>query len=186
MSEQNLVDCADDYGSLGCAGGWPEAAMRYVIDNKGIDTENAYGYTGVDGVCNYSNSTSNIGAVISKTVNISKGNMSELYYAIGNVGPISVAIDAEYDLQYYSSGIYKSDVCSPNFLNHAVLAVGYSETPVFENQIIGKKIISRISSKYIIIKNSWGTDWGMDGYVYFSADQDNMCGIAEAASYPLV
>ena len=37
-----------------------------------------------------------------------------------------------------------------------------------------------------MIKNSWGTDWGMDGYIYFSAEIDNMCGIASYASYPLV
>ena len=112
--------------------------------------------------------------------------MTELYHAIGNVGPISVAIDAEYDLQFYKSGIYKSDVCGPQFLNHAVLAVGYSETPCLDNYYDNNVIISKTSSKYIIIKNSWGTDWGMDGYVYFSADKDNMCGIAEAASYPVV
>ena len=44
LSEQNLVDCAYSYGCYGCDGGWPEAAMRYVKDNKGIDTEDAYPY----------------------------------------------------------------------------------------------------------------------------------------------
>ena len=180
LSEQNLVDCAGEFGCYGCDGGWPEAAMRYVIHNKGIDTEDSYIYTAMDGVCNYSNS--NKGAIISKTVNISRGNMSDLYSAIGNIGPVSVAIDAEYDLQYYKSGIYKSDMCSSNTLNHAVLAVGYSETPNLENKCKS----SKTNSKYIIIKNSWGADWGMDGYVYFSTDEDNMCGIAEAASYPIV
>ena len=184
LSEQNLVDCSYSNGCDGCNGGWPEAAMRYVINNTGIDTEDAYPYTESDGDCHYNKSTR--GATISKTVNITQGNMTDLYLALGNIGPISVAIDAEDDLQFYKSGIYKSEICNSHFLNHAVLAVGYGEVPSTQNYLYGNTIISKVTSKYIIIKNSWGTDWGMDGYVYFSTDIDNMCGIAQAASYPLV
>jgi cathepsin L len=42
------------------------------------------------------------------------------------------------------------------------------------------------NTSYIMIKNSWGSDWGMDCYIYFSTMIDNMCGIATAASYPIV
>ena len=184
LSEQNLVDCSYSYGCYGCNGGWPEAAMRYVINNTGIDTEDSYPYTASDSECDYNKTTS--GATISKTVNITQGNMTDLYLALGNIGPISVAIDADDDLQFYKSGIYKSEICSSEFLNHAVLAVGYGEVPSSQNYMYGNYIISKVTSKYIIVKNSWGLDWGMDGYVYFSADIDNMCGIAQAASYPLV
>jgi cathepsin L len=170
LSEQNLVDCAYNYGCEGCDGGWPEAAMRYVIDNKGVDTEPSYPYEAVDETCEYNKNNS--GALISKTVNISSGNMTALYDAIANIGPISVAIDAAGDFQSYKSGIFESTDCSNTMLDHAVLAIGYGVSPK------GKK--------YIIIKNSWGTDWGMDGYVYWSADINNMCGIATDASYPLV
>ena len=170
LSEQNLVDCAWKFGCDGCEGGWPEAAMRYVISNHGIDTETGYPYLAIDENCNFT--TNNTGATLSKTVNISHNNMTDLYDAIANIGPVSVAIDAEDDLQFYSSGIFKSTTCSSVYLDHAVLAVGYS--------------ITQDGKKYIIVKNSWGKDWGMDGYVYFSADIDNMCGIAAEASYPLV
>ena len=54
-------------------------------------------------------------------------------------------------------------------LDHAVTAVGYG--------------ITSKGKKYYIVKNSWGTEWGMDGYVYFSADIPNMCGIAHDACY---
>jgi len=170
LSEQNLVDCSYNYGCEGCDGGWPEAAMRYVRDNHGIDTESSYPYEGTDDTCQYNKNNS--GALISRTVNVTSGNMSALYEAIANIGPISVAIDAESDFQFYKSGIFETTECSNQELDHAVLAVGYGVSPS------GKT--------YIIVKNSWNTDWGMDGYVYWSTSIDNMCGIATDASYPLI
>ena len=85
------------------------------------------------------------------------------------MGPISVAIDAEDDFQFYKSGIFSSESCSNTQLDHAVTAVG-----------IGMTSDGR---KYYIIKNSWGTSWGEDGYIYYSADIPNMCGIAQDACY---
>lgn len=170
FSEQNLVDCAYGFGCEGCEGGWPEAAMRYVAKNKGLDTEAAYPYTADDGSCAYAKNTS--GGTVQNTVNVTSGSMAALYRAIATVGPISVAIDAESDFQFYSSGVFTSSTCSPQYLDHAVLAIGYGVSPRKE--------------KYIIVKNSWGADWGMDGYIYMSADTPNMCGIASCASYPIV
>lgn len=169
LSEQNLVDCAYNYSCDGCEGGWPDNAMQYVIDNHGVDTETTYGYQGIDESCEFSNKT--IGADINKVVRLPAGNMSVLYDAIATVGPISVALDAEYDFQLYSSGIFNSTSCSAQMLDHAVLAVGYG--------------VSHNHHDFLIIKNSWGSSWGMDGYIYFSSDIDNLCGIAEHASYPL-
>ena len=172
LSEQNLVDCVSSskYNCYGCEGGWPDKAMDYVINNRGLDTETSYPYEGVDESCVYNKNTS--GANISHVVQIDYGNMMELYNAIGTIGPISVAIDAEDDFQFYKAGIFRSTTCSKTQLNHAVLAIGYG--------------VTRKNEKFIMIKNSWGTDWGMDGYIYFSGDIDNMCGIATNASYPLL
>lgn len=170
LSEQNLVDCTMNYSCYGCEGGWPDKAMDYVIHNGGLDTELSYPYEGMNDPCTYNRLTS--GANISRVVQIEYGNMRALYDALGTIGPVSVAIDAESDFQFYSSGIFKSIECSKTMLDHAVLAVGYGVT--LNNE------------KYFIIKNSWGSSWGMDGYIYFSADIDNMCGIATNASYPLV
>jgi hypothetical protein len=43
LSEQELVDCDTTYNS-GCAGGLVDYAYQYVIDKKGIDTEEDYWY----------------------------------------------------------------------------------------------------------------------------------------------
>lgn len=175
LSEQDLVDCVS--GCEGCDGGWPYMAIDWVINGSsngtvvnnqsGIDTESSYPYMGIDESCNFSKS--NIKTSFQNMVRIPSGNVLYLMDALLSVGPISVVIDAEGDFQLYESGVFESSECSKTELDHAVIAVGYGVTSK------GKT--------YYIIKNSWGTDWGMDGYIYFSADIPNMCGIAQDACY---
>jgi C1A family cysteine protease len=170
LSEQNLVDCAGGFGCDGCEGGWMNAAMEYVHYNGGIDSEIDYPYTAEDGVCKYAKNESS--AKVKSVVNITQADDAGLLHAVATIGPISVAIDAEYDFQLYKSGIYSSTECNPQSLDHGVLVVGYGVTPA------GKK--------YYMIKNSWGEDWGMNGYIYWDRDVPNMCGISQAASFPIV
>ena len=169
LSEQNLVDCSYGYNNSGCDGGWPDKAMLYV-KKYGIDTEKTYPYNATDETCSFNKT--NVGATVNDVVLLPSGNMTLLYNALGTVGPMSIAIDAEYDFQFYSSGIYNSTMCNKYSLNHAVLAIGYGRT--------------LNGSKYIMVKNSWGKDWGMDGYIYMSTNIPNMCGVAQMASYPQV
>lgn len=170
LSEQNLVDCSFNYSCEGCNGGFPDDAMRYVENNNGIDTEASYPYIGEDGSCHYNKT--NIGAMVREVVKLPNGSMTDLYQAMATVGPLSVCLDAEQDFQMYSSGIFTSTQCSSSMLDHAVLGVGYG--------------VSANGTKYLIIKNSWGTSWGMDGYIYFSTEINNMCGIASYVSFPII
>ena len=179
LSEQDLVDCVPD--CYGCDGGWPNLALEWIINGtvhnnshhnvsnhntsksnlSQIDTEASYPYQGVDNTCVYNSSYR--GANITGIVEIPSDNVALLLDALLSVGPISVAIDAEGDFQFYKTGFFESTSCSSTQLDHAVTAIGYGMTSD------GKK--------YYIIKNSWGTDWGDNGYIYFSADIPNMCGI---------
>lgn len=171
LSEQNLIDCSGKYGNHGCEGGMIDAAFQYVKDNHGIDTENTYPYEAENDTCRYN--PRNSGASDVGFVNIPENDEEKLKAAVATVGPISVAIDASHEtFQFYSEGIYYEPECSSIDLDHAVLVVGYGTD---EN-----------GDDYWLVKNSWGTTWGDQGYIKMARNKMNNCGISSAAVYPLV
>ncbi|XP_053205502.1 procathepsin L-like [Panonychus citri] len=168
LSEQNLVDC-DRSQDEGCNGGLMDNAFQYVISNHGIDTEAAYPYAGYDESCRFS--AKKVGATISSYANVTSGDEDALLSAVAQQ-PVSVAIDAT-PVQLYSSGIIDSDTeCGSAFgqLDHGVTVVGYG---------------TEGSKDYWIVKNSWGKSFGEKGYFRLQRGS-NLCGIATAASYPIV
>ena len=170
LSEQNLVDCSTIFGNHGCQGGLMDNAFKYVDENKGIDTEKSYPYQAHNELCRFR--AKNIGASCNGYVDIPRKDERALTQAIQTVGPISVAIDASRaTFHYYKKGVYYDHLCSSTRLDHGVLAVGYG---------------SEEGQDYYIVKNSWGPQWGMEGYVLMSRNRENNCGIATQASYPKV
>lgn len=170
LSEQNLVDCSQNWGNFGCGGGLMDQGFTYIHDNNGIDTEASYPYTAMDGKCAFDKK--NVGATLSSCNDISSGDEGALANAINMIGPISVAIDASHmSFQTYTSGIYYEPDCSSQFLDHGVTAVGYG---------------SDNGKDYYIVKNSWSTAWGDQGYIKMARNKSNNCGIATASSYPTV
>ena len=173
LSEQNLVDCSDDYGNQGCDGGLQEDAFDYIKANGGIDTEDSYPYEAMDGQCRFSLGDVS-GATVTGYVSIPSSNERALMQAVAKIGPISVSIDAsENSFMHYSAGIYYESLCSSSHrnLDHAVLVVGYG---------------THNGQDYWLVKNSWGEDWGMEGYIMMARNKDNNCGIATEALYPTV
>lgn len=170
LSEQNLVDCSKSYGNHGCQGGLMDNAFRYIKDNEGIDSEESYPYIAREERCNFKRK--DVAESDTGFVDITEGDEDELKEAVASVGPVSVAIDASpFSFQFYKDGVYDEPECSPTKLDHGVLAVGYG---TFKGK------------DYWLVKNSWGPSWGLDGFVRMSRNKDNQCGIASAASFPLV
>nr|GEZ07653.1 low-temperature-induced cysteine proteinase-like [Tanacetum cinerariifolium] len=172
LSEQELIDC--DNFDYGCDGGNMDNAFRWVIKNGGIDTEADYPYTsanGYAGKCIISKEN-HIAASIDSYTDV-EPNENALLCAVAKQ-PITVGIDGSaYDFQLYTGGIYNGECSSsPYDIDHAVLIVGYG---------------SQKSEDYWIVKNSWGTYWGMDGWMFIKRNTDiknGVCGINLQASYP--
>jgi len=167
LSEQNLMDCSTSQGNQGCDGGLMTQAMDYIISNKGIDTESSYPYTAQDGTCHYK--AANSGATLKSYINVNQGDENDLQDKV-YLGPTSVAIDASHSsFQFYSSGVYNEPDCSSTQLDHGVLAIGWGTAS---------------GSDYWLVKNSWGTDWGLQGYIWMTRNGNNQCGIATMATLP--
>ena len=172
LSEEQLVQC--DSFDYGCHGGLPVRAFKHVIKFKGIMPEKAFPYP-VDHPyyfhphCKFNKD--NITATISSYKTIPSGNEAELQKAVAEVGPVSVSINAALkSFQSYRSGVFNPDQC-PTRLDHSVVVVGYGQ----ENGL-----------DYWLIKNSWDTWWGLDGYGKMVRNKGNKCGIATSAVYPIV
>jgi len=169
LSEQDLVDCSVSFGNQGCDGGLMDQAFQYIIANKGIDTEASYPYSATGpNTCQYN--PANCGSRVGSFVDVTSGSEESLQVAVA-ARPTSVAIDAsQSSFQFYDSGVYYEPACSSTSLDHGVLAVGYGN---FQG------------TPYWLVKNSWGTSWGLNGYIMMSRNKNNNCGIATMASYPV-
>ncbi|XP_032439306.1 pro-cathepsin H [Xiphophorus hellerii] len=170
LSEQQLVDCAQDFNNHGCKGGLPSQAFEYIMYNKGLMTEKDYPYTSVEGVCYYKPSMA--AAFVKEVRNITAYDEMGMVDAVGTLNPVSFAFEVTSDFMHYHQGVYTSTTChnTTDKVNHAVLAVGYGQ----EN-----------GTPYWIVKNSWGPYWGIDGYFLIERGK-NMCGLAGCSSFPVV
>jgi cathepsin H len=169
VAEQQLVDCAGGFKNMGCRGGLPSQAFQYIMWAGGIQDSASYPYTGRDGQCKFNKAKVVIS--LANEVNITERAENELVNAITG-RPVSVAYQVSGDFRSYKSGVYDSKQCrsGPMDVNHAVLAVGYNTTSA--------------GVPYYIIKNSWGTSFGMQGYFWMVRNK-NMCGVATCADYPV-
>jgi len=184
LAEQQLLDCASNYDNHGCNGGLPSHAFQYIKDAGGLDTEDSYVYRADDeGPC-LANELS-WGAHVAEVFNITAYDEDDLVAAIAHVGPVSVAYQVSPDFRLYSHGVYDSfnattnqTMCKsgPMDVNHAVVAVGYGEIEATETSP---------SVPFYILRNSWSTSWGMEGYFWMERNK-NLCGVSDCASFPIV
>jgi len=144
LSEQQLVDCSNtDYG---CNGGLPSNAYGDMIKGKwGLELEKAYPYEAVQGTCEMETEKEKVYLESWESVDQDEDQIAAALY---KYGPLAIGINAG-PMQWYTGGIADPKDCDPSGIDHAVNIIGYGEED---------------GTKYWIIRNSWGTSWGEDGY----------------------
>lgn len=170
LSEQELVDC-DRAVDQGCNGGLMDNAFEFIMQNGGLDTEDDYPYKGVDGQCDISRKNNKV-VTIDGYEDVMPYSERALKKAVAHQ-PVSVAIEAGGRVfQHYQSGVFKGHCGTA--LDHGVVVVGYGSD--------GRGL------DYWIVRNSWGTGWGENGYIKLHRNSHTFtgkCGIAMQPSYPV-
>jgi cathepsin L len=176
LSEEFLVDCASGVGyfNMGCNGGQPDSAFKYMINN-GQCTEASYPYkagtTKTAGSCQKCTAAP---VHFSGCYDVTPKDQVSLMAAVSKQ-PVVIAIEADTRyFQSYSGGILDSTSCGEK-LDHAVEIVGYGT----ENGV-----------DYWNVRNSWGPTWGESGYVRIkktsSTNDIGICGLAAEPSFLVV
>jgi len=156
MSEQQVLDCCKDSCS-GCNGGQESNAINWA--RNGLCKGSDYPYTARAGTCKKTCTA------VAKTAGVKRLRSEADLITSLNQLPVSVAVNAGGGWQSYKGGVFTGP-CSQQ-LNHAVLAVGYTD-------------------QAILIKNSWGTSWGSAGYISLARGKNpTTCGVGKEPSYPI-
>ncbi|KAG5668594.1 hypothetical protein PVAND_016530 [Polypedilum vanderplanki] len=171
LSKQQIVDCSKPYGNFGCDGGYIDKSFNYTYRNPGLFAEADYPYAGIDQNCNL---TSNFSKSFLVNYNFIQGDEENLKRALYAIGPLSVGMIGSFESFYfYSEGIYDDATCTGK-IDHAVCLVGY-----------GTDNTTSPPTDYWIVKNSWSSDWGENGYFRILRGS-NMCNISTYVAYPII
>ncbi|CAH0397070.1 unnamed protein product [Chilo suppressalis] len=161
LSVQEVIDCAR-LGNQGCSGGDICLLLDWLmITNTPVEVEKDYPLQLTNGVCKAKKNTTGV-RVTSFTCDDFVGTEQKIIEALALHGPVAVAVNA-LTWQNYLGGVIQYH-CSGDAmdLNHAVQLVGYDLTA---------------DVPYYIAKNSWGSDFGLNGYIHLAIGS-NICGLA--------
>jgi C1A family cysteine protease len=196
LSPQQIASCTSDsgtYGCDGCDGGFTEGAYEYVKSAPGLangfympylqsltESEDtvACDTTKVDAITGENEELSGSYAQVSgysyavtpcTSGSCDSQDLTGFAAALENT-PLSICVNAE-NWNDYTGGVMTSSACgsmAADAQDHCVMAVGFNSTA---------------TTPYWIVRNSWATTWGEQGYIYLEMAK-NTCGLADDATIP--
>jgi len=179
LPEQQTVSC--DTTDQGCGGGDTITAYAYMQKAGGVESDADYPYTsggGDSGTCTF-DASKIVAKVTTKsppysyatppcTDSCTHQDEDTLAANLVNQGPVSICVYAESWMDY-AGGVYSDTAGCPSAytsLDHCVQLVGYNK---------------QTSPAYWVVRNSWNTGWGVQGYIYLEMGK-NICGVADEAT----
>ncbi|MCX4239813.1 C1 family peptidase [Paraliomyxa miuraensis] len=150
FSEQHLVDCAetsDGFDIGDCSGGFTVMVYDY-LQSKGDVLEKDVPYKERNGTCDHARKAEHKIAnwgFVDESGGI--GSVDQIKAAICNYGPVSSSVYVTSAFKAYSGGVF--DEMARGQTNHAVSLVGWDD-----------------KRGAWLLRNSWGTWWGEDGYMW--------------------
>lgn len=173
FSEQELLDCAANGARTCNTGGSMQDSWNWLISGstrRSPMTSAAYPYTESSAASCLYNASRATNAVFSSRVYV-QATEAALLAAVQTRPSVAVAIHASgRAFQFYSSGVLSDSTCLSTNLDHAVNVVGYGTD-------------AATGFDYWLVRNSWSTRWGEQGYVKIRRNFNNMCGIATQPTY---
>lgn len=153
-----MIDCSGSFGNSGCQGGYVNNCITYAV-SYGLNFDANYPYNDYQGPCKGTSG-------LFKPANYFKVNQDiNSFVGVLDKTPFSVGVDAR-TFQNYRQGIFNGDGCSSSYLTHFLTIIGYGK--------------DASGTSYWRLENSWGTSWGMNGYIFLNANyggNTNLCGI---------
>lgn len=198
LSPQQITSCSPNtgtYGCLGCNGGFTEGAYEYVKSAPGLANEFfiPYGQSLTESTQTLACPTTKVSSINGPMEQLQGGYAQVTGYSYATPPctqgacesqdlnkfresleqtPFSICVNAGV-WNDYTGGVMTSSACGPMgamYQDHCVMATGYNATaPV----------------PYWIVRNSWASTWGEEGYIYLEMAK-NTCGLADDATIPTV
>lgn len=163
LSEQHLVDC--DTSNSACEHGWPGNCLEFMAANGTVDS--SYSYKNAKETCKSPLNFNPIAESCPEAIfeYYPSGNDARLKRVLSRT-PVVGAMNVVPSFYQYESGLYSPSSCPSDVVNHAIMIVGFGKEP-------------KTGKDAWIIRNSWGTEWGVGGYAYIDATNPNVCGLSK-------
>lgn len=167
LSEQQILDCTpnpnDCGGTGGCGGGTVELATARIMTMGGLSLESSYPYASGGGQ-NFQCNMDKFKPVVKvqNYYDLPSNQLAPVLNFVASKGPLSISVDAS-SWSAYDSGVFDGcDMTSPD-IDHAVQLVGYGTDPS--------------AGDYWLVRNSWGTGYGENGYIRLKRYATPPCGV---------